>query len=86
MYLRFFWKIMVSKIMSSCPLKDICIFHKSTSKIWFRNHGHGAYQAKMAAERGEKDIAGDKWAKSETWRRKKKRKRPRRSITLEQIP
>ena len=40
----------------------------------------------MATERGEKDIAGDKWAKSETWRRKEKRKRPRRSITLEQIP
>lgn len=40
----------------------------------------------MATERGEKDIAGDKWAKSEIWRRKEKSKRPRRPIMLEQIP
>ena len=83
-YLRFFWKIMVSKIMSSCPLRTFVFFISQLSK--FGSEIMVMVPTRLRWQlRGVRKIAGDKWAKLETWRRKEKRKRPRRSINLEQI-
>lgn len=74
-YLRFFWTIMVSKILSSSPPKNTCAFHTMGSKIWFRSHSHGAYLAKGATWRGGREGgAGDRWAKPAARRRKEKKK------------
>ena len=77
---------MVSKILSSCPPKNTGIFHTTGSKMWFRNHGHGACHARMATWRAGEGVAGGRWGKPAARRRRGQRKRPRKFVSLEQIP